>query len=171
MGRQPAAPPRDAVLRLARAKAAAAALAGRWTLGADTLVVRDGAPLGKPLSDADALRMIRSLSGRGHEVVTGACVLAPDGKVAYLEATTTRVRFRPLDDAEARAYVASGEPRGKAGAYAVQGIGAALVEGVSGSYTNVVGLPLAEVVATLRRLGALTAPWLDAGVPAVEGGT
>jgi septum formation protein len=140
-----------AAVRLARAKAAAAAAA--WpaaaVLAADTLVEAGGRVLGKPADDREARAMLELLSGREHRVVTGYCLRDQDGEHTGLG--ESRVRFRRLAAAEMAAYVASGEPRDKAGAYAVQGVGAALVEEVSGSYTNVVGLPLAACVELLLR--------------------
>lgn len=165
----PGEPPDVAVRRLAQGKAAAAGSLRRWVLGADTLVVCDGAPLGKPRDAQDATQMLRSLADREHRVLTGVCLLDPAASPVYLATVATRVRFRALDDDEIRDYVASSEPFGKAGGYAIQGIGAALVLRVSGSYTNVVGLPLAEVIEALRRHGALAAPSLAAGAAALEG--
>jgi septum formation protein len=141
------------VLRLAREKAAAGlAQAGAGVVvAADTSVVLDGEVLGKPASEAAALAMWMRLSGRGHEVLTGVAV----GDRGRLEATVvaTRVRFRALREAELRAYWASGEPRDKAGGYAIQGKGAIFVTGIDGSYSNVVGLPLAETAALLETFG------------------
>lgn len=141
------------VLRLAREKAAAGlAQAGAGVVvAADTSVVLDGDVLGKPASEAEALAMWARLSGRGHEVLTGVAV----GDRDRLEATVvaTRVRFRVLREPELRAYWASGEPRDKAGGYAIQGKGAIFVTGIEGSYSNVVGLPLAETAALLETFG------------------
>lgn len=144
-----------AAQRLAQVKAAAvsAVQPGAAVLAADTLVTADGRILGKPENDAQAKEMLLFLSGREHRVVTGFCLRA-DGQVDSGLAET-RVRFRKLSTAEIEAYVASGEPRDKAGAYAVQGSGAALVEAVSGSYTNVVGLPLAACVVLLIKRGVI----------------
>lgn len=112
---------------------------GCVVLAADTIVVCDEHILEKPADARDARRMLRLLSGRGHEVITGLCVLAPGRESA--RAVTTRVFFRPLSDEEIDAYIASGEPMDKAGAYAIQGGAAAFVEKIDGSYSNVVGLP------------------------------
>lgn len=144
-----------AAQRLAGVKAAAvsAAYPGAAILAADTLVTTDGRILGKPENDAQAKDMLQFLSGREHRVVTGFCLRA-DGQVDSGLAET-KVRFRKLSTAEIEAYVATGEPRDKAGAYAVQGSGAALVEAVSGSYTNVVGLPLAACVVLLIKRGVI----------------
>jgi septum formation protein len=144
-----------AAQRLAGIKAAAvsAAYPGAAILAADTLVTTDGRILGKPEDDGQAKDMLQFLSGREHRVVTGFCLRA-DGQVDSGQAET-KVRFRKLSTAEIEAYVATGEPRDKAGAYAVQGSGAALVEAVSGSYTNVVGLPLAACVVLLMKRGVI----------------
>ena len=134
-------------LRVARDKAATAtaALAERRTvvLAADTVVAVDGQILGKPVDGDDAARMLRLLSGRTHEVYTA--VVVRDGEIEQHAVVTTRVRFQPLSDLEIAWYVASGEPDGKAGAYAIQGLGARFVEWLEGSWSNVVGLPIATV--------------------------
>ena len=142
---------RQAAVRLARAKAAAAAKLqpGAWVLAADTLVLIDGRILGKPRDDADAAGMLGSLSGREHVVVTAVSLLRDGGpEVATVE--ESRVRIASLDEEEIRWYVATGEPRDKAGAYAVQGLGARFVEGVTGSFSNVMGLPARSVYRLLR---------------------
>lgn len=124
-------------------------------LGADTVVVVDGEALGKPADAAEACAMLRRLRGRAHEVITGVAVVdGPSGREAA-EAVVTRVFMADYDELDLAAYVASGEPFGKAGAYAIQDHGARLVAGFAGSYTNVIGLPLAAT----RRLLA------EAGVP------
>jgi septum formation protein len=121
-------------------------------LVADTTVVLDGAILGKPEDVADAERMIARLAGRAHEVKTRFAI-----DTRHEETVTTRVTFRPLSPSQIRAYAESGEGLDKAGAYAVQGLGAAIVSRVEGSYTNVVGLPACEVVVALTSLGLLPA--------------
>jgi len=136
-------PPEAYVIRLARAKAAAVARGGESVLGSDTTVVVGGEILGKPLDGPDAGRMLRLLSGRWHEVLTGVA-LRRRGEVRA-EVATTRVKFAPLSAAEIEWYVATGEPFDKAGAYAIQGFGSRFVERIEGSYSNVVGLPV-EVV-------------------------
>jgi septum formation protein len=141
----PGEAPRDYVLRLALEKAAAAS--GELVLAADTTVVVDGEILGKPRDDEDARRMLRLLSGREHSVLTGIAL----GKAA--EVDETLVRFAPLSPAEIDWYVATGEPRDKAGAYAIQGLGSLFVEGVEGSYSNVVGLPIPLMYRLFSRLG------------------
>ena len=126
-------------------------------LGADTEVVLDGRLLGKPRDPADAARMLRELRGREHEVITGLAVveLGAPGSTPRQEtaAVTSRVRMGEYTDAEIERYVATGEPLDKAGAYAVQGIGALFVEEVYGNYTNVVGLPLPLTYRLFRELG------------------
>ena len=145
------------VLRLAREKAREVARRedGRWFVGADTIVLCDGEIMGKPRDDADAVRMLRKLSGRAHEVVTGYAVVDRAVDRVLTEAVSTSVVFKELTDAEIAAYVATGCPLDKAGAYAIQGGAAHMVRRIEGSYTNVVGLPLCEVVAALREMGAI----------------
>ena len=149
--------PLDHVLRLARDKAleVAARIDGRFFIGADTIVLCDGEIMGKPKDAADAERMLRKLSGVSHAVITGFAVYdkARDGLLS--DAATTRVYFKHLRDEEIRDYIATGCPFDKAGAYAIQGGAAHMVERIEGSYTNVVGLPLCEVVEALRKIGAL----------------
>ncbi|MGE4291594.1 MAG: nucleoside triphosphate pyrophosphatase [Desulfovibrio sp.] len=123
-------------------------------IAADTVVALEGTLLGKPGDDADALRMLRLLAGRTHQVVTGCCLLLPGGRSTTFHACTD-VRMRTASPEELRAYVATGEPADKAGAYAIQGIGSFLVEHVHGSYTNVVGLPLAKLVEVLKNWGVI----------------
>ncbi len=135
--------PEDQVRALAvrKADAACALCPDAIVIAADTLVALDGRTLGKPRDDADALSMLRALSGRSHDVFTGLCVTdtATGRRVTCVEGTG--VRFRALTEEEIAAYVATGEPRDKAGAYAIQGGAEAFVEGYDGSYTNVIGLP------------------------------
>jgi len=130
-------------------------LAGRWILGADTVVVLEDAVLGKPRDRDDARVMLERLSGREHLVVTGFFILSPSGEEVHCESVSTAVRFRPLLEQEIEGYVATGEPFGKAGSYAIQGMGAFMVASISGSYTNVVGLPLCAVIRALLETGAL----------------
>lgn len=149
--------PGDRVARLARTKArdVAQTTDGRFFLGADTVVVLDGEMLGKPRDATDAERMLGRLSGRTHEVMTGYEVYDKLGTRGCGEVVTTRVEFKSLSPREIRAYVATGCSYDKAGAYAIQGRAAYMVRRVEGSYTNVVGLPLCEVVETLRKMGAV----------------
>jgi septum formation protein len=128
---------------------------GSWILGADTIVVIGDEILGKPLHREDARHMLSLLSGKEHDVITGFCLLDPLGRPAHSEAVTTRVRVKNLTEAEIEGYLNTGEPFGKAGSYAIQGIGAFMVEGISGSFTNVVGLPLHAVIRALVSKGAL----------------
>ncbi len=155
----PGESPEAHVLRLSREKALEIAgradIPGRWFIGSDTIVLRDGAILGKPVDEAEAAAMLRSLSGREHRVLSGYAVHDRVTGTTHADVVTTRVRFKPLTAAEIAGYIATGEPMDKAGAYAIQGIGVFMVEAIAGSYTNVVGLPLCEVVATLERLGAV----------------
>lgn len=142
---------RAAASRLAAEKAVASAARrpGEWVLAADTLVLLDDAILGKPRDDSDARGMLRQLSGRDHRVVTS--VHLTNGSGPGLEAIEeSRVRIAPLDEEEIRWYVSTGEPLDKAGAYAVQGLGARFVESVEGSFTNVMGLPARSVYRLLR---------------------
>ncbi|HTM51051.1 MAG TPA: Maf family protein [Bryobacteraceae bacterium] len=140
---------RDYVMRLAREKARAIGSApGRVVLGADTTVVMDGQILGKPEDAGDAARMLRLLSGRAHEVITGVCLRSPLGEA--VDAATTEVWFTRLTDAEIEAYVASGEPMDKAGAYGIQGLASKFVTRIEGCYFNVMGLPVALVYARIR---------------------
>ena len=150
--------PARLVLRLAREKALAVAGShgrdGELVVAADTTVVLDGRSLGKPRDAAEAAAMLRELSGRSHEVVTGACIAraGSDPKVLDSFEAVTRVRFYPLSDEEIDEYVVSGEPFDKAGAYGIQGKGRMLVQGIDGDFYNVVGLPIAELVRRMRAL-------------------
>jgi len=121
-------------------------------IAADTIVVVDGAILGKPKDTADAARMLRLLSGREHTVITGVCLLNAAAAKKNVFSQETAVRFYPLSDEEIKAYVRTGEPMDKAGAYGIQGRGALLVESIAGDYFNVVGLPLARLMRELRDL-------------------
>jgi septum formation protein len=141
---------RDGARALAERKCFAVAASAEVVVAADTLVVLGEARLEKPVDADDARRMLRLLAAKQHQVVTGYCVRR--GAQHKSDAVFTAVTFRPLCDAEIEAYVASGEPFDKAGAYAIQGAGGALVDRVEGSYTNIVGLPLAEVIAAIEAL-------------------
>ncbi len=144
--------PRDAVVLLAKRKAEAVAALhpAAIILASDTLVEIDGLPLGKPVDEADAVATLLRLSGREHRVHTGVAVIYHSRVLA--ERDTTRVFMRPFDEGEARAYVATGEPMDKAGAYGIQGLGGRLVERTEGAYDTVVGLPTALVDELLCRL-------------------
>jgi len=154
-----------AVCRLAREKAleAQAREPGVPVLAADTLVFLDGQIFGKPADDADARRMLERLSGRTHRVATGLCLL--DGETSRLRCEISEVTFAPMSGREIAWYLATGEPAGKAGAYAVQGLGARFVVDVRGSYSNVVGLPARAVydMLTEARLSPLALPDVPAG--------
>jgi septum formation protein len=149
----------DLARRLAREKGAAVACSrtDAWVLSADTIVVVDGAVLGKPADAAEASQMLRRLSDRTHEVFTAVALTAPGGEPAGEVLVRSRVEFRPLSAAEIDAYVATGEPFDKAGAYAIQGGAEHFVRRVDGSYTNVVGLPIDETRDLLARAGLLPA--------------
>ena len=148
--------PREHVGRLARLKAEAVAAAPEdVVLGADTVVVIEGRILGKPADPAQAAWMLRLLSGREHEVITGFCLRA--GGRSIVEVESTRVRFVPLSEREIADYVASGEPMDKAGAYAIQGLASRFVDRIEGCYCNVVGLPVALVWRHLQELAAFPA--------------
>lgn len=145
------------VVRLAEEKAREASTKadGRFFIGADTIVLLDGEILGKPCDETEAAIMLRKLSGRMHHVITGFAVIDHESGRIICRSVSTEVYFRPVSAAEITAYVATGCPLDKAGAYAIQGGAASMVEKINGSYTNVVGLPLCEVVEVLRELGAL----------------
>lgn len=146
--------PRDTVAHIARAKAEAAkALTAPEdvVITADTMVFLDGERLGKPRGEADALRMLAALAGRRHTVCTGVTVRQGDKYKCFT--VSTDVYFRPAAERELRAYVASGEPMDKAGAYAAQGLGALLVERVDGDFFNVMGLPVSALGEALREFG------------------
>lgn len=150
----PGEAPTAYVERLARAKAAAglAALDGQGcVLGADTAVVLDGRILGKPADRADALAMLAALSGRSHEVLTAVAVA--DATRCLSRVVSSRVHFRPITAGEGDAYWNTGEPQDKAGGYAIQGLAAIFVDRLEGSYSAVVGLPLAESAALLAEFG------------------
>lgn len=120
-------------------------------IGADTVVVRDGAALGKPKDAEDAVEMLLSLSGRDHQVCTGVTVCRGDRVLTQVE--ETQVTFRDLTETEVRQYVSTGEPMDKAGAYGIQGLGGLLVEGIRGDYSNVVGLPVCRLGQMLKDFG------------------
>jgi len=152
----PGEPPDLYVLRVARAKARQVAercrTPGSAVLGADTTVVAGGEILGKPKNAGDAARMLKTLAGAVHEVLTGVVVIAGDLEKA--EVVTTRVHLLPVTMDEIEWYVGTGEPEGKAGAYAIQGRAARFVDWIEGSWSNVVGLPVATVARMLKAVGA-----------------
>ena len=155
---QPAESPDDYVRRIADAKARAIAgrANGRIILAADTTVVIDDQMLAKPGDDEDAKRMLRMLSGRTHEVLTAVAVCrGPERSALLVEVERTQVKFAPLNEFEIDWYVATGEPRDKAGAYAIQGYASRFITRIDGSYSNVVGLPIALVYDILKGLTTL----------------
>lgn len=164
---------RECAERLAREKALAVwrTRPGELVLGADTVVVIDDSILGKPIDSDDAARMLRMLSGRFHQVITGVCLVSRSGSGSSVTPTnasstapgncemrtsseTTLVTFSALTDAEIRDYVATGEPMDKAGAYAIQGIASRWIPRIEGDYSNVVGLPVARVYRMLQEVHA-----------------
>jgi septum formation protein len=149
---RPGEAPGDYVRRLALEKSARALGSSRDVIvvGADTAVVVDGAILGKPADDEEARRMLRRLSGRDHQVLTGISLRTGSAELGGVD--TTAVWFAPLSADEIEWYVASGEGRDKAGGYAIQGLASRFIPRIEGSYTNVVGLPVARVAALLDRL-------------------
>ncbi|NVK41480.1 MAG: septum formation inhibitor Maf [Oceanospirillaceae bacterium] len=151
---QPGEAPEVFVRRLALEKARAGFAqsdASCPVLGSDTAVVVDGRILGKPTDEADAVAMLLSLGNRTHQVLTGVALV--DAGRSESCVVTTEVEFTPLSEAQCRRYWASGEPRDKAGAYGIQGLGAVFVSRIAGSYSAVVGLPLAETAQLLERFG------------------
>ena len=156
--------PRACAERLAREKALAglAQHPGQPVLGADTIVVIEGEILGKPRDEADAMRMLRLLSGRTHEVITGVCLIGPQLRTENKKLETgfeerrsevTRVTMTTLTDDDIRVYIATGEPMDKAGAYAIQGRASRWIPRIEGDYFNVVGLPVALVHSMLQKYG------------------
>lgn len=147
--------PEDAALRLAIEKAREVSKQFRegLVIGADTVVVIDGGQLGKPKDVDDAGRMLRLLSGKTHTVVTGLAVI--DAGTSEIKSTLvrTRVRFKPLSEEDIEVYIGTDDPMDKAGAYGIQGRAAAFIEGIEGCYSNVVGLPLSEMMDILKSLG------------------
>jgi len=140
----------------AKARAVAAMRPGHWVLGADTIVTIDGELLGKPATRDEARFMIRKLSGREHMVITAFTLFNSEQAEVIRRAVTSQVLFKEVPDDEVEWYVATEEPYDKAGGYAVQGKASFLVSEIHGSYTNVVGLPLCEVVEALKELGLVT---------------
>ena len=161
---QPGESGRDCAERLARQKAMAASHhhPDDLVLGADTVVVVDREILGKPRDEADATRMLRLLSGRIHQVITGVCLVGPPLKTGNQQlrtgfedtrSETTQVAMNPLTEEDVRSYVASGEPMDKAGAYAIQGAASRWIPRIEGDYFNVVGLPVSLVYRILQEHG------------------
>jgi septum formation protein len=153
----PGESPREHVIRLANAKAldVGTRYPDQWVTGADTIVTVEGAILGKPKDREEAGAMLRLLNGREHEVLTGFSICHLRRNKADGGAVQTAVKVKRLTGEEIEWYIATGEPFDKAGAYAIQGIGAFMIESIRGSYTNVVGLPMCELMEMMTRLGAL----------------
>ena len=149
--------PAEHVMRLASQKASEVAGrvgTGKWVIGSDTVVIIDDEILEKPEDHPDAIAMLKKLSGREHKVITGYSIINSSSGEEVKRAVETAVKFKELTDSEIEGYVDSGEPMDKAGAYAIQGLGSFMVEGIVGSYSNVVGLPVCQIVNDLEALGA-----------------
>lgn len=153
----PGEAPADHVIRLSKEKANAVAIRneGRFFIGADTVVVLDGAILGKPVDEADATRMLKLLSGRNHEVITGFTVFDKVTSIHVSRSVSTEVTFKLLQESEIMTYVSTGCPMDKAGAYAIQGGAVHFVRSINGSYTNVIGLPMTELYEVLQAMQAV----------------
>ncbi|NVL91419.1 MAG: septum formation protein Maf [Desulfobacterales bacterium] len=134
----------------------------RWILGADTIVVMNRRVFGKPGDSRECHDMLLHLSGRNHKVITGFCIVDPGGETVHVQAVMTKVKIKRISETEIEAYIKTREPFGKAGGYAIQGIGSFMIEHITGSYTNVVGLPVCEVVSALLACGGLK------GFPLIE---
>jgi len=149
--------PREHVMRLAEAKALDVGnrFPENWVIGADTIVYVDGTILGKPKSREEALEMLRLISRKEHRVLSGICVNHIKKRKRERETVETAVRVKALSPVEMDWYISTGEPFDKAGGYGIQGIGSFMIESINGSYTNVVGLPLCELMQMLVRLEAL----------------
>ena len=153
----PGESPEEHVIRLSLDKATEVAdragVSGRWFIGSDTIVLCDQQILGKPQDETHAAAMLKQLSGREHQVLSGYAVIDRQTGEQRTEAVTTKVWFRHLTEAEITGYIATGEPADKAGAYAIQGLGICFVARIEGSYTNVVGLPLCKLTLAMKELG------------------
>lgn len=156
-GPAPLAQPEEHVQRLAQDKAGevAAQHPGSWVIGADTMVLAGDVILGKPGSPAEARRMLNTLSGKMHRVLTGYCLCCKEAGRSISDTVETKVVFKTLSETEIDWYLSTDEPFDKAGAYAIQGLGSFLVKRIEGSYTNVVGLPVCEVIERLIREGVV----------------
>lgn len=141
------------ILAESKAKDLAPRYPHRWIIGADTIVLKDSKIMGKPDSKKEARMMLKHLSGITHQVLTGYCICCKAKKSFFSETIKTEVLFKKLTDEEIEWYIETGEPFDKAGAYAIQGLGAFLVKSINGSYTNVVGLPICEVIDFLVKEG------------------
>ncbi|MFH1626233.1 MAG: Maf family protein [Pseudomonadota bacterium] len=149
--------PVEHVLRLAEEKALDVGSNGKDSsiIAADTIVLLNGEILGKPATEEEAYQMLRKLSGKEHRVITGFCVFNTNTKECTRQSVETTVVIKELSEREINGYVKTKEPFDKAGGYAIQGIGSFMVKEIRGSYTNVVGLPICELVEVLQRLGAI----------------
>jgi septum formation protein len=148
--------PEDFVLRVSAEKASSVSGGlgeGFIVIGADTIVVIDGEILGKPGDPGEASSMLRKLSGKEHHVYTAFSIVRPKNELLHSEIVDTLVRVKPLAASEIEGYIKTGEPMDKAGAYGIQGIGSFMVTAIEGSYSNVVGLPVEELTAALKKLG------------------
>jgi len=150
-------PPKAHVLRLAEKKAlkVGSEYPDHWVIAADTIVYIGHSILGKPKDQKEAMKMLRRLSGKEHRVLTGFSVYHMEKGKGDRAAVRTAVKVKRLTPTEMEWYVQTGEPFDKAGGYAIQGIGSFMIESIRGSYTNVVGLPLCELIEMLKRLGAI----------------
>lgn len=151
---QPDRSPEENALNLAKLKAqdVASRYPGRWVLGADTIVVLDNQVIGKPVDEQDAQQILQRLSGQEHQVITAMALI--NGQ-CFQKATVSTVKIKVLSNKEILDYIATGEPMDKAGAYAIQGTGSFMVESYSGSYTNIVGLPIETLQKLLADVGLL----------------
>ncbi|MEE4253256.1 MAG: Maf family protein [Desulfuromusa sp.] len=153
----PGETPEEHVIRLSLDKAEEVAnrddISGRWFIGSDTIVLCDRQILGKPEDELHAATMLRQLSGREHQVLSGYAIIDRQTGKQQSEAVNTKVWFRQLTESEITSYIATGEPADKAGAYAIQGLGICFVARIEGSYTNVVGLPLCKLTLAMKELG------------------
>lgn len=153
----PGETPEEHVIRLSLDKATDVAnrddISGRWFIGSDTIVLCDRQILGKPEDEIHAATMLRQLSGREHQVLSGYAIIDRQSGKQHSEAVSTKVWFRQLTESEITSYIATGEPDDKAGAYAIQGMGICFVARIEGSYTNVVGLPLCKLTLAMKELG------------------
>jgi len=154
----PGESPWDHAVRLAKAKTkdVSRLFPHRWVIGADTIVFLDKKILGKPVEKEDAKKMLQFISGRVHKVVTGYVIINEELRKEISSWVESEVKIKNLSKKEIENYVATGEPMDKAGSYGIQGIGAFMVKEIKGSYTNVVGLPLCEVIDSLKDIGAIT---------------
>lgn len=150
--------PVDYVTRMSREKSYAIAeqMPDAWVLGADTIVIIDGEVLGKPQTRENAREMLKKLSGREHRVITGFTIVKKSAQTVVSQVVESSVVFKEIEMDELEWYINSPEPYDKAGAYAVQGMAGYFVKEIHGSYTNVVGLPLTEVVTVLKEVGAVS---------------